>query len=106
MRDRGELREEADPERLATLTALQGGLLMTQVRRSTAPWKQHWTWPWTPSATPHDELAGSSGLRRAHQPFEQARHGRAWGGRTRNAGGRLLDGRTWDELRRRSVRLG
>jgi TetR/AcrR family transcriptional repressor of nem operon len=39
MRDRGELREEADPERLAlaTLTALQGGLLMTQVRRSTAP---------------------------------------------------------------------
>jgi protein gp37 len=21
-----------------------------------------------------------------------------WGGRTRNAGGRLLDGRTWDEM--------
>ncbi|GAA5138348.1 TetR/AcrR family transcriptional regulator [Pseudonocardia adelaidensis] len=39
MRDRGELREEADPERLAlaTLTALQGGLLMTQTSRSTAP---------------------------------------------------------------------
>jgi AcrR family transcriptional regulator len=39
MRDRGELRGDADPERLAlaTLTALQGGLLMTQVRRSTAP---------------------------------------------------------------------
>lgn len=39
MRDRGELRGEADPERLAlaTLTALQGGLLMTQVRRNTAP---------------------------------------------------------------------
>ena len=39
MRDRGELRGDADPERLAlaTLTALQGGLLMAQVRRSTAP---------------------------------------------------------------------
>jgi TetR/AcrR family transcriptional repressor of nem operon len=39
MRERGELRREADPERLAlaTLTALQGGLLMAQVRRSTAP---------------------------------------------------------------------
>lgn len=39
MRDRGELREEADPEQLAlaTLTALQGGLLMAQVRRGTAP---------------------------------------------------------------------
>lgn len=39
MRDRGELRGDADPERLAlaVLTALQGGLLMTQVRRSTAP---------------------------------------------------------------------
>ena len=38
--------------------------------------------------------------------FEQARHGRVWGGRTRNAGGRLLDGRTWDELPSRSARLG
>ncbi|MHA6621094.1 TetR/AcrR family transcriptional regulator [Pseudonocardia sp. DLS-67] len=39
MRARGELRAEADPGRLAlaTLTALQGGLLMTQVRRNTAP---------------------------------------------------------------------
>jgi len=39
MRDRGELRADADPERLAlaTLTALQGGLLMTQVRKDTAP---------------------------------------------------------------------
>src|ERR1700761_8709624 len=37
MRDRGELRPEADPEALALaiLTALQGGLLMTQVRRDT-----------------------------------------------------------------------
>lgn len=37
MRARGELRKEADPERLAlaTLTALQGGLLLTQVRRET-----------------------------------------------------------------------
>lgn len=39
MRDRGELRGDADPELLAlgVLAALQGGLLMTQVRRSTAP---------------------------------------------------------------------
>jgi TetR/AcrR family transcriptional repressor of nem operon len=39
MRDRGELRAEADPDRLAlaTLAALQGGLLLTQVRRETAP---------------------------------------------------------------------
>ena len=38
MRDRGELRGEADPERLARalLAALQGGLLLTQVRRDTA----------------------------------------------------------------------
>ncbi len=37
MRDRGELRADADPESLAlaTLTALQGGLLMTQVRHDT-----------------------------------------------------------------------
>ena len=39
MRDRGELRPGADPARLAaaTLAALQGGLLLTQVRRDTAP---------------------------------------------------------------------
>ena len=37
MRDRGELRPDADPESLALamLTALQGGLLMTQVRHDT-----------------------------------------------------------------------
>ncbi|PRY46891.1 TetR/AcrR family transcriptional regulator [Umezawaea tangerina] len=37
MRDRGDLRPDADPDRLAlaTLTALQGGLLLTQVRRDT-----------------------------------------------------------------------
>ena len=37
MRDRGELPGEADPERLARalLAALQGGLLLTQVRRDT-----------------------------------------------------------------------
>jgi len=39
MRDRGELNAEADPAALAlaTLAALQGGQLLTQVRRSTAP---------------------------------------------------------------------
>jgi TetR/AcrR family transcriptional repressor of nem operon len=39
MRDRGELRTDADPEQLAlaTLTALQGGLLLTQTRRDAAP---------------------------------------------------------------------
>jgi TetR/AcrR family transcriptional repressor of nem operon len=38
MRDRGELRPEADPARLAlaVLAALQGGLLLTQTRRDTA----------------------------------------------------------------------
>ncbi|WNV82510.1 TetR family transcriptional regulator C-terminal domain-containing protein [Umezawaea sp. Da 62-37] len=38
MRDRGDLRPDADPDRLAlaTLTALQGGLLLTQIRRDTA----------------------------------------------------------------------
>ena len=38
MHDRGELVPDADPDRLAlaTLTALQGGLLMTQVRHDTA----------------------------------------------------------------------
>jgi TetR/AcrR family transcriptional repressor of nem operon len=38
MHDRGELRRDADPEQLAlaTLAALQGGLLLTQVRRDTA----------------------------------------------------------------------
>ncbi|MFE4174168.1 TetR/AcrR family transcriptional regulator [Streptomyces sp. NPDC056909] len=37
MRDRGELRPEADPDRLglALLTTLQGGLLLTQIRRDT-----------------------------------------------------------------------
>jgi TetR/AcrR family transcriptional regulator, transcriptional repressor for nem operon len=37
MRERGELSEDADPEflSLALLTALQGGLLMTQTRRDT-----------------------------------------------------------------------
>lgn len=37
MYDRGELRREADPEQLAlaTLAALQGGLLLTQIRRDT-----------------------------------------------------------------------
>lgn len=39
MRDRGELQADADPGELAlaTLTALQGGLLLTQTRRDTAP---------------------------------------------------------------------
>jgi AcrR family transcriptional regulator len=38
MRGRGELRVDANPERLAlaTLAALQGGLLMSQIRRDTA----------------------------------------------------------------------
>jgi TetR/AcrR family transcriptional repressor of nem operon len=38
MRDRGELRPDADPARLAmaVLAALQGGLLLTQTRRDTA----------------------------------------------------------------------
>ena len=39
MRERGELRPEAEPAELApaTLAALQGGLLRTQVRRNPAP---------------------------------------------------------------------
>ena len=39
MRDRGELRTDADPAALAlgTLAALQGGLLLAQVRRSVVP---------------------------------------------------------------------
>jgi TetR/AcrR family transcriptional regulator, transcriptional repressor for nem operon len=39
MRDRGDLRPDADPDRLALamLAAVQGGLLLTQVRRETAP---------------------------------------------------------------------
>jgi hypothetical protein len=38
MKDRGDLQEGADPDQLAlaTLAALQGGLLLTQVRRDTA----------------------------------------------------------------------
>ena len=39
MRARGDLREDADTDTLALalLTALQGGLLLTQTRRETAP---------------------------------------------------------------------
>lgn len=39
MHDRGELRRDADPDQLALalLAALQGGLLLTQTRRETAP---------------------------------------------------------------------
>jgi TetR/AcrR family transcriptional repressor of nem operon len=39
MRDRGELRGDADPSELAlaTLTALQGGLLLSQTRRDATP---------------------------------------------------------------------
>ena len=39
MQSRGELRGDIEPDRLAlaTLTALQGGLLLTQLRRDTAP---------------------------------------------------------------------
>jgi TetR/AcrR family transcriptional repressor of nem operon len=39
MRDRGELRAEADPEKLATsfLAALEGGTLLAQTERDTAP---------------------------------------------------------------------
>jgi TetR/AcrR family transcriptional repressor of nem operon len=39
MQARGELRPDADPDKLAlaTLTALQGGLLLTQTRRHAAP---------------------------------------------------------------------
>jgi TetR/AcrR family transcriptional regulator, transcriptional repressor for nem operon len=39
MRERGELRADADPEQLAlaVLAALQGGLLLTQARRDSAP---------------------------------------------------------------------
>ena len=39
MHERGELKADADPDRLAlaTLAAVQGGLLLTQVRRETAP---------------------------------------------------------------------
>jgi AcrR family transcriptional regulator len=41
MRERGELRAAADPDQLAlaTLTALQGGLLLTQTRRDSTPLK-------------------------------------------------------------------
>lgn len=41
MRDRGELRADTDPDQLAlaTLTALQGGLLLTNNRRDSAPLK-------------------------------------------------------------------
>jgi AcrR family transcriptional regulator len=39
MRDRGELREDADPEQLtyALMAALQGGMLLAQTARDTAP---------------------------------------------------------------------
>lgn len=39
MHERGELRKDADPDRLATalLAAVQGGFLLTQVRRNTKP---------------------------------------------------------------------
>jgi TetR/AcrR family transcriptional regulator, transcriptional repressor for nem operon len=39
MRDRGELRDDTDVDRLAlgTLAALQGGLLLTQAKRDVAP---------------------------------------------------------------------
>jgi TetR/AcrR family transcriptional regulator, transcriptional repressor for nem operon len=39
MHQRGDLRKDVDPERLATalLAAVQGGLLLTQIRRSTKP---------------------------------------------------------------------
>lgn len=39
MHARGELRKDADPDRLATalLAAVQGGLLLTQIRRNTKP---------------------------------------------------------------------
>jgi TetR/AcrR family transcriptional repressor of nem operon len=37
MHERGELRADADPDGLALLTALQGGLLLTQVRKETSP---------------------------------------------------------------------
>jgi TetR/AcrR family transcriptional regulator, transcriptional repressor for nem operon len=39
MHERGELRKDADPDRLATalLVAVQGGLLLTQIRRNTKP---------------------------------------------------------------------
>lgn len=39
MRDRGDLRPEADPDQLAlaVLAALQGGFLLTQVRREITP---------------------------------------------------------------------
>jgi AcrR family transcriptional regulator len=42
MQQRGELREDADPAALATamLAAIQGGLLLTQLRRSPAPLRQ------------------------------------------------------------------
>jgi hypothetical protein len=39
MHDRGDLHPDADPDHLAlaTLAALQGGLLLTKTRRDTAP---------------------------------------------------------------------
>jgi len=39
MHERGELRRDADPDRLATalLAAVQGGLLLTQIRRTSKP---------------------------------------------------------------------
>jgi TetR/AcrR family transcriptional regulator, transcriptional repressor for nem operon len=39
LHERGELRADADPDRLATalLAAVQGGLLLTQIRRNTKP---------------------------------------------------------------------
>jgi TetR/AcrR family transcriptional repressor of nem operon len=41
MRDRGELRDDADPDRLAvaTLASLQGGLLLSKTRRDSTPLK-------------------------------------------------------------------
>ena len=39
MHGRGAVRKDADPDRLATalLAAVQGGLLLTQIRRNTKP---------------------------------------------------------------------
>jgi hypothetical protein len=44
---RGERAGDPDDLALALLTALQGGLLMTQIQRTYAPWKSPSTRCWT-----------------------------------------------------------
>ncbi|MDQ3934692.1 MAG: phage Gp37/Gp68 family protein [Actinomycetota bacterium] len=113
------LRETPAAVRFISAEPLLGPLVFADRVYPLPPEYRGWTWQHTLDLTGIDWLiaGGESGprhrpmrvewvrdLRDAAQTSGTAFFFKQWGGRTPKAGGRELDGRTWDELPRQAVR--